>query len=547
MAIETDSRSDSFAGTALSSERLSALAARVGADGTDIDTDTDADTDADTIAVRAPATDTVIGSIPACTVADVDGAVDRARDAQSSWADRSVEERGEILERFGDLVLEHRAELLDLLQLETGKSRRHALEEVLDVPLTCSYYADSGPAALADRKRRGAFPPATTARVTAEPVGVVGVISPWNYPLTLSVTDVIPALIAGNAVVLKPDEKTPFTALALAELLERAGLPDDVFGIVTGDGPTVGPALIDRVDYLSFTGSTETGRVVAERAGRNLIDCSLELGGKNPLVVLEDADIDEAARGAVQACFTNAGQLCLSAERLFVHESVFDEFLDAFVGETRRLALGTDFDFAADVGSLIDGDQLERVERHVEEALETGASVLTGGRHRPDVGPFCYEPTILTDVDPDATVAREETFGPVVSVRPVSSTEAAIRAANDTEYGLNASVWAGDRDRGVAVAREIDCGTVCVNDAYVSGWAAVDAPMGGFGDSGLGRRHGREGIERYLESRTIATSRIGPLDAPPGIPTSWYARGMMGLTRLQRRLPTVSSVRRWFR
>lgn len=535
MALETDSQPDILAATGVSSHRLTALAERVDA------------AEGETIDVRAPATDAVIGTIPNCDAADVERAVDRARETQSSWAATPAEERCEIIGRFGDLVLDHREELLDLLQLETGKSRRHAVEEVVDVALACSYYADRGAGALAEERRRGVFPLVTTARVTYEPVGVVGAISPWNYPLTLSVTDVLPALVAGNAVALKPDEKTPYTALALADLLERAGLPDGCFEIVTGRGPAVGPALIDRVDYVSFTGSTETGRLVAERAGRNLIGTSLELGGKNPLVVLDDADVEEAARGAVQACFTNAGQLCLSAERLYVLESVADEFLEAFVAATRELTLGTGFDFEDDVGSLIDGDQLARVERHVEDARERGATVLIGGERRPDVGPFCYEPTILTDLEPEATAACEETFGPVVSVESVPNVATAVRKANDSEYGLNASVWTGNRKRGAAVAREIDCGTVCVNDAYISGWAAVDAPMGGFGDSGLGRRHGPEGIERYLESRTIATSRIGPLDAPPRVPTAWYARGMFALARLQQRLPTVASVKRRLR
>jgi succinate-semialdehyde dehydrogenase/glutarate-semialdehyde dehydrogenase len=535
MAPETDHTSDVFGQTDISREWLLTLADDVTASGTDA------------ITVRAPATDTAIGSIPACDEDDVADTVKRARDAQSSWADTTPDERAAVLERFADLVMENRTELLDLLQLETGKSRQDGVEEVFDIPVTASYYADTGPAALADEARRGAIPPVTTATVTYEPVGVVGIISPWNYPLTLSFTDAIPALMAGNAVVLKPDEKTPFIALALASLLREAGLPDDALGVVTGRGDVVGPALIDRIDYLSFTGGTDTGRIVAEQAGRNLIDCSLELGGKNPLVVLDDADVAEAARGAVQACFTNAGQLCLAAERLYVHESVYEEFLDEFVAATRRLSLGTDHTFEDDMGSLIDAGQLERVQSHVENAVESGATLLTGGRHRPDVGPYCYEPTILTDVDTDSMVACEETFGPVVSVEPVSDADEAIEAANDTEYGLNASVWTGDTDRGAAVAREIDCGTVCVNDGYASGWAAVDAPMGGFGDSGLGRRHGHEGIERYLESRTVATSRIGPVDAPPGIPDAWYAKGMFAAAQLLRYTPSLSGIRRWFR
>ncbi|MCU4752948.1 succinic semialdehyde dehydrogenase [Halobacteria archaeon AArc-curdl1] len=515
-----------FPSTSLSPADLVSLGTRVAVPGPE----------ADDIVVRTPITDEPIGSVPAGDEAAVEATLERAREAQAGWATRDPVDRGAVLERFGDLVLEHRDRLLDLVQLETGKSRAHAAEELLDVPATCTYYAREGPGVLADETRDGAFSLATDARVTYDPVGVVGVISPWNYPLTLSMTDAIPALLAGNAVVCKPDEKTPFIALALAELLEEAGLPDGVFSVVTGSGPVVGPALIDHVDYLAFTGGTETGRIVAERAGRNLIDCSLELGGKNPFIVLADADLERTARGAVQGCFTNAGQLCLAAERIYVEASVYDDFLEAFVGETRKLTLGTGIGDGADVGSLIDGGQLERVEAHVDDAVARGASVLTGGRARPDLGPFCYEPTILADVDPASRAACEETFGPVVSVVPVDSLEDAIEAANDSAYGLNASVWTDDRHLGLEVARRIDAGTVCVNDAYVAGWAAVDAPMGGVGDSGLGRRHGPEGLKRFVESKTIATSRVGPLRKPSRVPTDPVVRGMAGLRRLRRRL-----------
>jgi succinate-semialdehyde dehydrogenase/glutarate-semialdehyde dehydrogenase len=507
--------------------------------------DDDASDRADRIDVFAPATDERVGSVPACDADDVTAAVERARDAQAEWAETPAAERARVVDRFGDLVHDRREELLDLLQLETGKSRRTAVEELFDVPTGCSYVASEAPAALAEEGRRGVVPGLTTATVTREPVGVVGVISPWNYPLTLSMADAIPALAAGNAVVLKPDEKTPYGALLLSELLEVAGLPDDLFQVVTGEGPTMGPPLIDAVDYVAFTGSTSVGRTIAERAGRNLIGCSLELGGNNPLVVCGDADVDEAARGAVQACFANAGQLCLSAERIYVVESAYDAFLDAFVRETEAVTLGTGYDYDADLGSLVDADQLARVESHVEDARERGATVETGGRARPDVGPYCYEPTVLTGVDPDATVACEETFGPVAAVTPVPDADAAVAAANDSPYGLNASVWTADRERGAAIAREIDCGTVNVNDAFLATWGAVDAPMGGFGDSGLGRRHGREGIQRYTETRTVGVSRVGPLTFPDRIPADWFVRGAFAAMGIGRRVGrSLDAVRR---
>ena len=518
------SSSPPFSRTSLTTDRLDRLADRVRS------------TASETIAVEAPATADRIGSVPACDESDVDAAVAAAREAQTAWGETPVEQRATVIDRFSDLVVDHRAELLDLIQLETGKSRQTAAEGLFSVPSACDQAVSQGPEAVADEPRGGGIPLLTTATVTYEPVGVVGVISPWNYPVTLSMADVIPALVAGNAVVLKPDEKTPYATLFLAELLKRAGLPDDVLRVVTGEGGVVGPALIDRVDYVAFTGGTETGRVVAERAGRNLIDCSLELGGNNPLVVLDDADIEEAARGAVNACFSNAGQLCLSAERVLVHESVYEPFLEAFVEATRRLTLGTAYDWQAEIGSLIDAEQLDRVRSRVTEARESGATVHTGGQHRPDVGPYCYEPTILTDVDPDSQVACEETFGPVVSVQSVESTDAAVEAANDSPYGLNASVWTGDRKRGQRVARRIDCGTVCVNDGFAVGWGAADAPMGGFGDSGLGRRQGEEGIKRYLEARTVATSRVGPLVPPDRLPMGWMVEGLSITRQTGRRL-----------
>jgi len=488
-----------------------------------------------TLTVRAPATTEQIGAVPDCTPADVQSAVTRAREAQAAWENTPVTERAAVLERFRDLVLTHRSTFLDILQLETGKSRRTAAGELLEIPSAVAHAVSRGPDVIADESRSGWIPLLTTATVTYEPVGVVGVISPWNFPLLLAFADTLPALIAGNSVVCKPDEKTPYGALFLADLLEQAGLPEGVFTVVTGTGSTVGPALIDHVDYVAFTGGTETGREVASRAGRNLIDCSLELGGHNPMVVLEDADVTDAARGGAVACFSNLGQICLAAERIYVLESAYEPFLEAFIDETERLTLGTDHSYEADLGSLIDERQLEVVERHVEEARRTGATVQTGGRHRPDIAPYCYEPTILTDLDPATDVACEETFGPVVSVQPVPDIETAIAKANDSAYGLNASVWCGDRARGKAVARQIDCGTVCVNDSFLAGWGA-DAPMGGFGDSGIGRRGGPEGIKRYLESRTIGVSRVGPLTLPDQLPTGWVVSAVAETTVVGNRL-----------
>ncbi|WP_276302457.1 succinic semialdehyde dehydrogenase [Halorussus lipolyticus] len=492
------------------------------------------------IPVEAPYSGINIQTIPASTSADVSAAVERAREAQPAWADRPVSERAEAVLRFHDLVLDERRELLDVAQLESGKARIDAFEEILDVATTARHYAHRADEYLEPERRKGAFPVLTDTRVYRHPVGVVGVISPWNYPLTLSVTDALPALLAGNAVVVKPAEETPFSALLLRDLLREAGVPNDSFQVVTGRGSEAGAALVEESDFVCFTGGTETGRKVAEQAGANLTDCSLELGGKNPMVVLPDADIGKAVSGAIQGCFTNAGQLCIAFERLYVHESIYDEFLDRLVRRTRGLDLSPGYDFGPDVGSLIGSDQLETVESHVEDALSKGADVLTGGRARPDLGPYFFEPTVLTGVSDEMELAREETFGPVVAVESFDSVADAIELANDSEYGLNASVWTEDGDRGRKVARQIECGTVNINDAYAAAWASVDAPMGGMKDSGLGRRHGREGFEKYTEAQTVAEQRAGSVTAPPeGVPDGWYAKAMLVSLRAMKRLPGV--------
>jgi succinate-semialdehyde dehydrogenase/glutarate-semialdehyde dehydrogenase len=518
--------------TAWTHRRLDALTARIGAPTTSA---------TGQIPVTAPAVDRAIGEIPELSAADVEATVSHTRSAAAEWRATSVTDRAAVIERFANLVAENQAELLDLVQLETGKSRIDAFEEVIEVPQSADYYAGTAAEILAPESRASGLPLLTTADVQYDPVGVVGVISPWNYPLVLSFTDLIPAVLAGNGVVLKPDEKTPFTALRLAELLGEAGLPEGVLTVVTGDGPTVGGTLVDYVDHITFTGSSETGRTVAERAGRNLIDCSLELSGKNPFVVLEDAELEKTVRGAISGAFTNAGQLCLATERIYVERPLYEDFLDAFVAATRELTLGAPFEYTTDVGSLIDGDQLARVQSHVEDAVASGATIQTGGETRTDVGPYFYEPTVLTDVPDDSLPACEETFGPVVTVDPVPSGASAVEAANSSAYGLNGSVWSSDSERAEALAAQLHCGTVCINDSHVAGWAAYDAPMGGVGESGIGRRHGPEGLLRYTEPKTIATSRVGPLGSVPGVPDTVYTRVVTALANANRQL------RQWWR
>jgi acyl-CoA reductase-like NAD-dependent aldehyde dehydrogenase len=349
------------------------------------------------------------------------------------------------------------------------------------------------------------------------------VIAPWNYPLFLAVGDVIPALLAGNAVLSKADSQAPLSLLAARAIAREAGLPDDVWQVVAGRGSVIGPALLDEVDHLAFTGSTATGRELAAEAGRRLIGASLELGGKNPMIVRADADVDAAVRGAVQAAFSNAGQICIGIERIYVHEHVHDRFLSGFAEATRALTLGAAYDYSAEIGSLTTADQLATVESHVANALGHGAELVAGGKARPDLGPLFFEPTVLSAVTPTMRVCREETFGPVVSVYPVVDDEDAVTRANDTEYGLSASVWSADLDAARRLAGRIRAGGVNINDGYLSAIGSVAAPMGGMRASGLGRRHGPDGILRYTESQTVAAQRR-PV-AYPARPAAFLAAG----------------------
>lgn len=482
--------------------------------------------DADRVTTYAPFTGEPLAEVPISTPDDVTRAYGVARAAQRRWAGRPLRERTAVFLRLHDLLLGRQDEVLDLVQHETGKARRHALEELVDVALNARHYARSARRYLAPTRHAGLVPYLSTAQELRHPKGVVGVISPWNYPLTLAVSDAIPAFIAGNGVVHKADTQTALTALWIRALAVEAGLPADLWQVVVGPGTVVGRAVVDNADFVCFTGSTGVGKEVAERCGRRLVGCSLELGGKNPMLVLADADLDRAAEGAVRDCFSNSGQLCISMERIYVVDSVHDEFLDRFLARVRALKLGGERDFTADMGSLISADQLGRVSAHVDDAVAKGATVLAGGRARPDLGPYFYEPTVLTGVTDDMDLCRDETFGPVVSVRPVRDVDEAVRLANDSPYGLNATVWSGDLRRARAVAARIEAGTVSVNETYAAVWGVTRSPMGGMKESGLGRRHGRDGILKYTEPQTVAVQRLHGFAPPPSVSWDTWARGL---------------------
>lgn len=435
---------------------------------------------------------------------DVKVAVAQAREASVAWANFPVEDRIEIFNRYYDLLFENQELLQDVIQVETGKARSHAAAEIFGVAMITAHYTKIAKKALAPQRRVGIFPVLTKTNVLAQPKGVVGIISPWNYPLTLSIYDAIPAMLAGNSVVIRPDFQTAWSAIHAVDLLTKAGLSKGVATLVIGDGPTVGSALIDEVDYICFTGSTATGKKVGAQAGARLIGASLELGGKNPMIVCQDANLNTFLESAVQGCFTSAGQLCISIERMFIHEKIYDEFLAALVERVKKIKLGASLSWDYEVGSLGSQAVLDRVQSAVNTAVSQGAQAVVGGKARPEIGPYVFEPTVLTGVTKDMKIYHDEVFGPVVYVLPFKDNEEAIKLANDSEYGLSASVISSDLNQAQNIASQIRSGSVNVNDGFAAAFGSVAAPMGGMGQSGLGRRHGIEGLMRFTEPQTIA-------------------------------------------
>ncbi len=459
-----------------------------------------------TMTVIAPFTGEVLHELPASTAEDVADAYASARIAQAAWRAAGPDHRRRVLLRAHDLLLEQRAGLLDILQTETGKTRGQAFEEIFQGANVTRYYAVSAKSVLKTRGRRGGIPTVVSTRVSYKPKGAIGIITPWNYPLSLSLMDVIPALAAGNAVVQKADNQGVLSILASRRPFIEAGVPAALWAVVAGPGEEIGNAVVDGADYVCFTGSTPTGTKVGERAARNLHGASLELGGKNPLIVLDDVDPRQAATNALFSVISSMGQLCVSIERIYVQRAVADEFTAALVERIRSIRQGPALDYTTDVGSLTSQAQLERVQAQVDDAVAKGATVLAGGKARPDLGPYFFEPTVLTNVTPDMACFANETFGPLVAIHVVHTEDEAIAAANATEFGLNASVFTGSIRRGRRVADRIDAGSVNINEGYRATFSSVDAPMGGMKKSGLGRRNGREGILRFVESRTVANA-----------------------------------------
>jgi aldehyde dehydrogenase (NAD+)/succinate-semialdehyde dehydrogenase/glutarate-semialdehyde dehydrogenase len=463
-----------------------------------------------------------IVDLPQSSPQDVETAYAEARKAQTVWSSWPLKRRIEVMKRFHELLLQKNLTVVDLMQAETGKARRMAFEETCDVVMTTSHYIKAAPRILKERKHGGVVPIVSTSTEVRVPKGVVGLISPWNFPFATSLSDAMPALIAGNGIVLKPDNKSTLNVAYGVTLLYEAGLPAGLVQIVCGEGPDIGPAIVENADYVMFTGSTATGRVIGSLAGQNLVGCTLELGGKNPLVMLEDADLDDLIPGAIMATFLNAGQACMHIERIYVPESRRAEFTRRFVQAAQEIEVGATYDFGPMMGSLVSVAQRERVESHVEDAVSKGATVLTGGKARPDLGPAFFEPTVLTDVTPDMIHATMETFGPVTTIYGYTDLEDAITRANDTEYGLNASVWGKDLAKAEAIGRRIEAGNININDGLACSYASKKSTSGGFKTSGVGSRHGDAGMLKYTDVQNVAVLKKQVLSNPPD--TDWNAQ-----------------------
>ncbi len=478
---------------------------------------------AESIEVHNPATGGVITNVPVDSPEAVAATVKRVRANQAEWEAMGIEGRYHWLGRLRDWMLDNQDRVLETMQRETGKVRADAENEPTYLADLINFYGSRAAKYIGEESVRPHTPllAAKKLRVQYRPHPVVGIISPWNFPLILSLGDAVPALQAGCAVVIKPSE---FTPLGIAEVIEawkhEIGGPD-VFDCVQGIGET-GGALVDEVDFIQFTGSDRTGRKVMARAAETLTPVSLELGGKDPMIVLADADLDRAANAAAWGGMMNSGQICMSVERIYVEEPAYDAFLNKLTAEVGKLRQGAS---DGEVGAMTSPRQIEIVEDHVNDALGSGARALTGGNRVPGPGDY-FEPTVLVDVDHSMKVMRDETFGPVVGVMKVRDADEAVSLANDTRYGLSGSVF-GERERAEQVARRVECGAINVNDVLVN-YFATDVPMGGWKQSGIGFRHGEPGIKKYCRSESLVITRFGGKREPTWFPYTKSRRALIG-------------------
>lgn len=458
-----------------------------------------------------PATGEELRAFVCTNETDVRNAVSRSREAQPDWGTLGVRKRADILQTFQNLLHENKTSIAQKITQEAGKPYVEALlTEVMVVLDASRFLIDNSYSLLRDEVVPHGNLAMKTKRgyLVREPYGVVGIISPWNYPFSIPATETLAALVAGNSVVLKPSEFTTLVTLELATLLHRAGVPPAVFQVIPGDGAT-GKALTEAaLDKLIFTGSVPTGKRVAEAAATRLLPVVLELGGKDPMLVLDDADVDVASSGAVWGAFVNAGQACLSVERCYVHRSLYPAFLEACVRKTQQLKIGNGMKPDTDVGPLIHENQLRLVESQIEDARKHGAKVLLGGKRLTELGPNFYAPSVISDVTHEMRIMREETFGPVLPMMAFDSDAEAVQLANESQFGLAASVWTRDRKRGEALARRIQAGTVMVNDV-VSCFGISEAPHGGVKASGLGHTHGRFGLDEMVRTKYVDSDRMG--------------------------------------